>query len=219
MLIIGGMCMVGKIFAVLCIISVIFAIFSGNMSQISASAVDGAGRAVSLTFNLCGGMALWGGVMRVLEVKGVIRVFSRLMRPILSVIFPDAAKKNNGMEEISATLAANMLGIGNAATPLALKAMEKLDENNLHSERAGDDMITFAVMNTAAFSILPTGVLTMRSAVGSSDPFSVVPCIWICSAASCILSVVLCRIFNLITSEKRGEKRKKPTLYYNMEMS
>ena len=176
------------------------------MPQISSAAVDGAARAVTLTFNLCGGMALWGGVMRVLEVKGAIRAFSRLMRPVLRIVFPDAARKNNGMEEISATLAANMLGIGNAATPLAVRAMEKLNENNSYSERAGDDMVTFAVMNTAAFSVLPTGVLSMRSAAGSSDPFSVIPCIWICSAASCITAVILCRIFNAITGGKRKKK-------------
>lgn len=194
--------MIGRIFAVLCIISVLFGILCGNMPQISSAAVDGAMRAVTLTFNLCGGMALWGGVMRVLEVKGAIRAFSRLMRPLLRLVFPDAARKNNGMEEISATLAANMLGIGNAATPLALRAMAKLNENNLCSERAGDDMVTFAVMNTAAFSILPTGVLTMRSAAGSVDPFSVVPCIWLCSAISCVIAVILCRIFNMMTGRK-----------------
>ena len=144
--------------------------------------------------------------MRVLEVKGAIRAFSRLIRPLLKIVFPDAARKNNGMEEISATLAANMLGIGNAATPLALRAMEKLNENNSRSERAGDDMVTFAVMNTAAFSLLPTGVLTLRSAAGSVAPFSVVPCIWICSAASCVVSVVLCRIFNMMPCRKRRKK-------------
>ena len=199
--------MVGRIFAVLCIIAVIFGIYNQNMADVSSAAVDGAMRAVKLTFDLCGGMALWGGVMRILEVKGVVRRFSRMIHPVLRLVFPDAAKKKNGTEEIGATLAANMLGIGNAATPLAIRAMKKLDENRtdaqINDDTASDDMITFAVMNTAAFSILPTGVLTMRSAFGSSEPFSVIPCIWICSAASCITAVILCRTINRFWRKNR----------------
>ncbi len=192
--------MIGKIFAVLCIISALFGGFTGNMDAVSGAALDGAARAVRLTLDLCGAMALWGGIMRILEVRGAVRVFSRMIRPILRLIFPDASKKNNGTDEISATLAANMLGIGNAATPLAVRAMKRLDENRsldvIGREEASDDMITFAVMNTAAFSLLPTTLIAMRSAAGSQEPFSVIPCVWICSASSCIFAVVICRIFN-----------------------
>ena len=213
--------MVGKIFAVLCIIAVIFGVHNQNMSEVSSAAVDGAARAVKLAFDLCGAMALWDGVMRVLEVKGAIRRFSRMIHPLLKLIFPDAAKKKNGTEEIGATLAANMLGIGNAATPLAMRAMKKLDENRTQSDiidgRASDDMVTFAVMNTAAFSILPTGVLAMRSAFGSQEAFSVIPCIWICSAASCVIAVISCRVINRLGGKKSAKKQKKSTLYYNRE--
>ena len=121
------MTIIGKIFAVLSIISVMFGAFSGNMYEVSTAALEGAGRAVSLTLNLCGAMALWGGVMRVLEKVGVVRHFSHIFRPLLRLLFPDAYKKNNGLEEISSTFAANMLGIGNAATPLALRAMRRLE--------------------------------------------------------------------------------------------
>jgi len=215
------MLMIGKIFAVLCIIAVVFGVCNQNMAVISSAAVDGAARAVKLTFDLCGAMALWSGVLRVLEVKGAISGFSRLLRPLLKFVFPDAVRKNNGVDEIGATLAANMLGIGNAATPLALRAMKKLDENRSDEEkgdgRASDDMVTFAVMNTAAFSVLPTGVLAMRSAFGSADAFSVIPCIWLCSAASCLTAVVLCRTAGVFSRRKCRKKRKKSTLYYNME--
>ncbi len=190
--------MIGKIFSLLCIISTFFGVFFGKTEAVSAAALDGAVRAVRLTFDLCGAMALWTGIVRVLEAKGAISAFSRLIRPFLRLIFPDAGRKNNGMDEISATLAANMLGIGNAATPLALSAMERLDENRMDDPEAGeaasDDMITFAVMNTAAFSLLPTTLVAMRSAAGSADPFSVIPAVWICSAASCAFSVLICRI-------------------------
>ena len=198
--------MVGRIFAVLCIIAAIFGVYNQNMSDVSSAAVDGAARAVKLTFDLCGAMALWGGILRIFEAKGMIRRFSGLIHPLLRLIFPDAAKKKNGTEEIGATLAANILGIGNAATPLALRAMKKLDENRtdvqIRNSEASDDMITFAVMNTVPFALLPTGVLAMRSAFGSAEAFSVIPCIWICSASSCVAAVVLCRILNRLRRRK-----------------
>lgn len=209
--------MIGKIFAVLCIISAMFGAFSGNMYEVSTAALDGAGKAVTLTLGLCGAMALWGGVMRILEVKGAVRKFSVIFRPLLRILFPDACKKDNGVEEISATFAANMLGIGNAATPLAIRAMKKLDENRLYEgrgeDKASDDMVTFSVMNIAAFSLLPTTLLAMRTASGSADPFSVIPAVWICSGVSCAFAAFSCRLTNMIFPvRKRKKGRRKSTM-------
>lgn len=204
-------------------ISLIFGVFSGNMYALSSAALEGAGRAVSLTIELCGGMALWGGIMRVLERVGAVKRFSLLFRPLLKLLFPDAYRKNNGLEEISSTFAANMLGIGNAATPLALRAMKKLEENRISNRIddgcASDDMVTFSVMNTAPISLLPTTLLTMRAASGSADPFAVIPAVWICSAASCTVAALLCRISNRVFGRKRmiekARKRKILFIIYN----
>ena len=140
------------------------------------------------------------------NVEPTLFIFDEPTKKSVYAIQTDAAKKKNGTEEIGATLAANILGIGNAATPLALRAMKKLDENRtdvqIRNSVASDDMITFAVMNTVPFALLPTGVLAMRSAFGSAEAFSVIPCIWICSASSCVAAVVLCRIVNRLRRRK-----------------
>ena len=116
--------MLGKIFGVLCLIALIFGILTGNITQLGSAVLDGAANAVTVTLSLCGMMCLWCGMMRVLSEAGVIRRLTRLLSPFLKCFFPDAARTGEGIEEISANISANLLGIGNAATPFALRAME-----------------------------------------------------------------------------------------------
>jgi spore maturation protein A len=131
--------------------------------------------------------------MRVLERAGLISRLAHLIAPLLRFYFPDTYEKKNGSDEIAANISANLLGIGNAATPLALSAMKKMQENNESPDTASDDMITLAVLNTASISIVPSTILALRRAAGSSEPFSVVAPIWICSACTSALALLLCR--------------------------
>ncbi len=185
--------MLGKIFGILVTVSLIFGIASGNTSELSNAVLDGAASAVTLTLSLCGIMCLWCGIMRVLEDCGIIAKLSRLMKPILSVFFPDAARTDNGIGEISANISANLLGIGNAATPLALRAMQKLQADNPDPSAASGDMITLAVLNTASVNLIPTTILALRRSAGSVAPYSVIVPIWICSFASSALALILTR--------------------------
>ena len=160
--------MLGKIFGIICAVSFVFSIFTGNMDALAASVLEGASDAVQITVSLIGIMSLWCGIMRVLEAAGAVAVFSRLISPLLRVFFPRAYKSKKGAEEISASIAANLLGIGNAATPLALRAMEKMQEDNPDKERASDDMITLATLNSAGFSLMPTTIIALRRAALSA---------------------------------------------------
>ena len=189
-----GSRMLGKIFGVICAISVAFAFINSRISELGGAVIDGASSAVSLTISLCGMMCLWCGIMKVLERAGMIERLARLLSPLLRFFFPDAYKKGEGCSEIAANISANLLGIGNAATPLAICAMKKLQKNNPTPSVASGDMITLAVLNTASISIVPSTILSLRRAAGSADPFSVVVPIWICSACTSALALILCRM-------------------------
>ncbi len=200
--------MLGKIFGIICIAATLFGVATSNVSELGNAVIDGASSAVSLTISLCGMMCLWCGVMKVFERAGLIGRLAKLLSPLMKIFFPDAYKKGSGCSEIAANISANLLGIGNAATPLALCAMKKLQENNDEPERASHDMITLAVMNTASVSIVPSTILALRRAAGSSDPFMVVVPIWINSVCCSLFALILCRAM-------RGAERGKGTLDKN----
>lgn len=187
--------MIGKCFAVFCSVSVIYSIFTNNLSALSDAIFDGASKSVSLSVSLLGVMCLWGGVMSLLKSAGMIEKLSRLLRPILRYAFPTAFKTGVGAEEITANVSANLFGIGNAATPLAISAMKKMQENNPAPNVASDDMITLAVLNSSSLDLFPMTLIALRRAAGAADPYSIIVPIWITSFLSSVLAVVLCRIF------------------------
>ena len=186
--------MLGKTFSVMCIISFFSALYTGNMQALSDAVIDGATRAVSLTVSLLGVTCLWCGVMRLFTYAKIIEKLSRLLRPLLKLAFPNAAKSGNGIEEIVANISANLLGIGNAATPLALSALEKLQAENENKSEATEDMITLAVLNSSSLSLIPTTILTMRRLYGSENSFAVILPIWIVSFICSVSAVCLCRL-------------------------
>lgn len=199
--------MLGKVFGIMSLISIFFGVICGNTSALGGAVLDGATDAVTLTLSLCGVICLWCGVMNVLKKAGIVKLLAGLLSPVLRLFFPDASKYGEGKEEISACICANMLGIGNAATPLALSAMKKLKES--HIKRGGNpleasrDMITLAVHNTAAANLLPTTILALRRAAGTSEPFAVVLPIWITSFASALFALILCRTLGSCSSSAK----------------
>ncbi len=186
--------MLGQLFSIFCIFSCAFAFFFAKDVDLGTAILQNADRAVTLTVSLIGSMGLWCGILKVFSVSGWTKGLSRLLSPILKRVFPDAWEKENGKEEIAASVAANLLGIGNAATPLALCAMQKLAQNQADDEKkeiASDDMVTFTVLNTAPLSLLPTTLLALRSAANSQNPTEILPLVWICSFASWCVAILL----------------------------
>lgn len=185
--------MLGKVFGSIVLLSVAFGLVLGRGADMAAAALDATGRAMELTLTLGGMMCLFCGVMRVLEKAGAIRALTRVLRRPLAFFFPESAKSGDGLEEISANVAANLLGIGNAATPMALRALEKMQKRNPNPDTATGDMITLTVLNTCSLSLVPTTILTLRRQAGAEDPFSVVVPIWICSAICAMLALLITR--------------------------
>lgn len=199
-----GKDLVGVLFSVFCLASILCGICTGNLGAVCQAALSGASDAVTLTVALCGGMCLWNGILHVATDSGLTDRLAKMLAPLLRLLFPDAWKKQNGQREIAAAFAANMLGIGNAATPLAIRAMETLQENNAGSDTASDDMVTFTVMSTAPVNVLPSTLLALRQAAGSQDPFAVIVPVWICSSLCCAASVLFCRLCQCFTKRRRG---------------
>ncbi|MBQ7821272.1 MAG: spore maturation protein A [Clostridia bacterium] len=198
--------MLGKTFGVMCIVSFIAAGINGRVSELSAAVFTGAARAVELTVSLLGMMCLWCGVMNVLKDAGAIEKAARLISPVLKFLFPTAYKTGNGIDECAANISANLLGIGNAATPFAISALKKMQLDNPTPERASDDMITLAVMNSSPISLMPMTLITLRNAAGSTDASRILVPVWICSFFGSVLSVLLSRA--LAVSDRKRRKKK-----------
>lgn len=173
--------MLGKIFGILCGLSVIFGALCGRLPDVASAIPTGAGKAVEVTLTLLGMMCLWSGVMQVLNDSGIVQKFSRLFAPFLRYVFPKAYQTGQGYEEICATLSANFLGVGNAATPFALSAMKKMQQHNPNPDFASNEQITLTVLSTASLTLVPTNLLALRSAAGSKAPFSIMIPVWITS--------------------------------------
>ena len=188
--------MLGICYFALTAAAVLVGLASGRAAEVSNAAMDGAAKAVELTLSLAGMTALWSGVLAVLREAGAIGMLSRVLAPVLRFVFPETWRREDGgaREEITAALSANLLGLGNAATPFALAAMEKLQRENPTRDTASADMITFAVLGTAPPNLLPTTLLTLRRAAGCSAPYRILLPVWIASAVLSVSAALLCRL-------------------------
>ena len=187
-----------KVFSVLVSASFVFALLCGRMAQLGDAIINGASDAVSVSVSMLGMLCLWKGIINVLDGAGVTTLISKLSRPILCRIYPAAFKKGVGTSEISANFAANLLGLGNAALPSGLSAMQNLaqDRSLYH------DMMTFSVLATCPIQLVPTTLIALRSASGSLAPHAIIAPILVCSLATVCFAVVLCRICAFFDSRK-----------------
>lgn len=183
--------MISVIFAVISTISLIFALLTGNVDSLSVGIVTGAEKAVALTISLCGMMGLWNGVMNVLEKSGACDILAKLLKPFIKIAMPKSSQDTEASRAISSSVAANILGLGNAATPLGIRSMKAMK-----SIGAENDMVCFAVMNTAPFSLMPSTLIALRNAGGAKNPFDIVFSVWICSFVSMVASVIFSHAFS-----------------------
>ncbi len=194
--------MAGRIFGFMCLASFIISIFTGRTNQLGAAVVEGAAQSVTLTISLLGMMCLWCGIMRVFTKAGFIKALARVMRPLVSFLFPRASKEG-ATEEISASICANLLGIGNAATPLAIGAMKRLRAISKSGDTASNDMIMFTVLGTASLDIVPTTIIALRGAAGSADPFEIAIPVWISSAIGAIAAVLSVKLIGRLAKMRK----------------
>ncbi|MCH5303697.1 MAG: spore maturation protein A [Ruminococcus sp.] len=186
--------MLNYIFAGIIILSLICAVFTGNGIVLSQAVVDGAAESINLLITMAGMLALWSGIMEIASRGGFTKLFSRILSPVLRHLFKNIDSDSKVLNLISMNVSANLLGLGNAATPLGLGAMKEFKRLNGGDDRASDDMIVFVVMNTASIQIMPTMVGTLRQSYGSTQPFAILPCVWISSACALAVGLTLAKI-------------------------
>lgn len=186
------------------VISFVFSIFLGNSQALSDAAISGAGDAVQLTLRLAGGLCFWSGIMRLAEKAGICDLLSRLLSPLLRLIFPHLDIKGKAARLISMNMSANLLGLGNAATPFGIAAMRELHMLNHQSGRPSDHMVSFAVINSASIQLLPTTLAVLRSSYGCADPMNILPATVCCSVLSLAVGLLFARIIPLF---KRKAKK------------
>ena len=175
------------------VLSFFGALATGNLTALSKAAADGAQNAVTTALLLLGAMCLWLGVMRIAQAAGITAWLSRTLSPLIRRLFPEYAGEKAVCEKISMNLAANMLGMGNAATPFGLKAMDEMQRLS-GEDRPTKGMVLFVVMNTAAFQLIPSSVVTLRAAYGSANPYDIMVHIWFVSLGSLLLCIAVCKV-------------------------
>lgn len=164
------------------------------MPQLSSSVLSGCADAVSLCLKLTGVLCLWSGLMNVAEQSGLCKVIAKILNPVLKLLFPTNRSNPEVMDAIAMNVTANLLGLGNAATPLGLNAVKKMQKLNNDKKSVTPDMMTFVVINTAALKIIPTTVAALRESAGAENPMDIIFCVWISSALALISAVSAIKI-------------------------
>lgn len=175
-------------------ISFVYAAISGNLPELSGAAIEGAGAAVTLCISLCGMICLWSAVMETMSRSGLSDKLSRLLKPVLSRLYPTASKDKETMEALSTNVSANLLGLGNAATPAGIKAAVGLKRLSGVSS-ASNELCLLVVMNTASIQLLPTTVASVRASYGASSPFDILPAVWLTSICSVTAGICAAKLF------------------------
>ena len=175
------------------VLSILCGLATGRGELVAAAAVEGAQAAVELCVSIAGMLCLWTGVMEIMRRSGLAEGLSRLLRPVLSLLFPQVSGDRGVMDSISANVSANLLGLGNAATPLGIEAVRRMERKTPGT--ASDAMCMLVVCNTASIQLIPTTVASVRAAAGSSSPFDILPAVWLASALSVGVGISACKLF------------------------
>ena len=162
------------------VISLVCGLATGNLSQVSQAAAEGAQSAVTLCISMAGMLCLWNGVLEVMNRSGLSQKLRVLLLPVLRRLYPDFRGDGAVLDAVSANVCANLLGLGNAATPFGIRAAKGMAER--YRGRAGDGLCLLVVCNTASIQLLPTTVAAIRSAAGCASPFDILPAVWLSSA-------------------------------------
>jgi len=166
--------MVSYIWGIFIVIGVLYSIFTGNIGALNNQVLNGASEGINMVLKLLPMLVLWTGILQIAEDSNLLSKFSNLVKPILRKLFPSLHKDHKALDYIASNIAANALGLGNAATPFGLKAMSAMQEDNPNKDIATPAMITFLVLNTAGVTIIPTTVIALRLMHGSANPSEII---------------------------------------------
>jgi spore maturation protein A len=175
-------------------LSLLFGIATGNLDAVANAALEGAGSAVSLCISMAGVLCLWTGVMEIMRQSGLSEKLARAFRPVLQRLLPNACGDSETLAAVSANVSANLLGLGNAATPLGIRAACRMARGC--GGEASDELCLLVVLNTASIQLIPATVAGVRSAAGAKAPFDILPAVWLASILSVTAGLLMAKLLS-----------------------
>ena len=186
--------MLNTLWPIFLIISFFYAILCGRVQEVNNSIFESTKTAVELSITMLGTICLWNGIMEVASKTKIVSNLNNLLNPILKKLFPDIKKEDKEYKEITMNIIANIMGLGNAATPLGLKAMKSMQKKNKQKDRLTNSMALFIVLNTASIQIIPTTVIAVRNSLQSRNPASIIIPVWIATICAAISAITVSKI-------------------------
>jgi len=194
--------MLNKIWPFFIIISFIYAIYSGNTLNVNNAIFESTNQTVELCLTMFGTLCLWNGIMKIAIKTSLAKKLSKLLNPIICFIFPEIKHDKKISNEISMNMIANILGLGNAANPLGLKAMNSMQKENKNKSKLTNSMAMFIILNTASIQLIPTTIIAIRNSLGSENPTKIIFPVWIVTIIAAVSGIIATKIFIKIEGEK-----------------
>ncbi len=186
--------MLNIIWPIFIIVSIIYGMITGNLENINNSIFEVGENTVNLILTLFGTVCLWNGLMKIVENTSLIKKIAKLISPFMKILFPDVEKGAEEYEEISMNIVSNILGLGNAATPIGLRAMKTMQNKNKDKNKLSNSMAMFIIINTASIQLIPTTVIAIRTSLGSAEPTKMLIPIWGATIGAAIAGVVSAKL-------------------------
>lgn len=186
--------MLNILWPVFIILSFVYALITGKINEVNSGIFASISDAVELSLTFLGTICLWNGIMEIAKKTTLINKLTNVFKPIINFLFPELKQNETAKEEISMNLIANILGLGNAATPLGLKAMKTMQKENKKKDTLSNSMMMFIVLNTASLQLIPTNVIAIRSSLNSNNPTNIILPVWISTIIALIVGVIFTKI-------------------------
>ena len=189
------------------IISVIYACFTGNINNVNESIIEWIKKAVELTITFFGITCFWTGIMKIAQETSLTKKISKILRPIINFLFSDIKHNEKAKEEISMNMVANILGLGNAATPLGLNAMKTLQKDSNDKSTVTPSMAMFIIINTASIQLIPTTAIAIRASLNSENPSKIILPVWIATIVAFIAATLSAKLFIFLEKQRHNKRR------------
>ena len=187
--------MLNKIWGIFIIVAIGYGFISGNIEYVNNSLFKSIQSTTNFIISLIGNICFWTGIMKIVSNTSILDKAKKIIEPIIKLIFPEIKKNSECYDNISMNIVSNIIGLGNAATPCGLKAMEEMQKENINKEKLSDSMIKFMLINTASIQLIPTTIIAIRTSLGSEKPSSIIFGIWFASIITFISIILISKFY------------------------
>ncbi len=195
--------MLNFLWPIFVIFSIIYSMIFGDVETLNTAVFKGSEEAVTTSITLLGSLCLWCGIMKIAEHTKFVKKISKIIQPLVKFSFPEVKNDKKITQEISMNMVANILGLGNAATPLGLKAINSMQKQNKNKKELSNSMMMLIVINTASIQLIPTTVIALRSSLGSTNPTSIIVPVWIATLVAAIVGITSTKILIKLTDKNK----------------